>query len=237
MLAILKREISNFFTSPIAYLVMGLFLVITGLFLWVFKGPFNIPDSGFADLTPFFELAPWVFVFLIPAITMKSFADERQLGTLEMLLTKPISIYELVTGKFLGGLLLVVCTLIPTLLYVYTLYTLGNPTGNLDMGSIIGSYLGLLFLASGFVAVGVFASSVSTNQITAFILAVVLCFGLLYLPQAVSELSPALSAVEGLGIKAHFDSISRGVLSLADLTYFISLSVLFIVLTATFLKK
>lgn len=237
MLAILKREISNFFTSPIAYLVMGIFLVITGLFLWVFKGAFNIPDSGFADLTPFFEITPWIFVFLIPAITMRTFADERQLGTLELLLTKPLGVKDIVLGKFSGSFFLVAMTLIPTLLYVYTINVLGNPPGNLDTGSILGSYIGLLFLASAFTSIGVFASSVSNNQIVAFILAATLCFAMLYLPHSISGLDTSVNWVALLGIKHHFESISRGVLSLADLTYFLSITVLFLVLTATFLKK
>lgn len=237
MLAIFKREISNFFTSPIAYLVMGLFLIMSGLFLWVFKGSYNILESGFADLTPFFEITPWIFAFLIPALTMRSFADERQLGTLEMLLTKPIRVTDIVTGKFLAGLTLVIITLLPTLLYVYTLFSLGNPPGNLDTGSIVGSYIGLFFLAAAFTGAGVFASSVSNNQIVAFILAVAICFALLYLPYSISMLDSSLTWIDGLGIKYHFESISRGVLSIADLCYFLSLSIFFIVLTATFLKK
>lgn len=237
MLAIFKREISNFFTSPIAYLVMGLFLIMSGLFLWVFKGSYNILESGFADLTPFFEITPWIFVFLIPALTMRSFADERQLGTLEMLLTKPIRVTDIVTGKFLAGLTLVIITLLPTLLYVYTLFSLGNPPGNLDTGSIVGSYIGLFFLAAAFTGAGVFASSVSNNQIVAFILAAAICFALLYLPYSISMLDSSLTWIDGLGIKNHFESISRGVLSIADLCYFLSLSIFFIVLTATFLKK
>lgn len=237
MLAIFKREISNFFTSPIAYLVMGLFLIMSGLFLWVFKGSYNILESGFADLTPFFEITPWIFAFLIPALTMRSFADERQLGTLEMLLTKPIRVTDIVTGKFLAGLTLVIITLLPTLLYVYTLFSLGNPPGNLDTGSIAGSYIGLFFLAAAFTGAGVFASSVSNNQIVAFILAAAICFALLYLPYSISMLDSSLTWIDGLGIKYHFESISRGVLSIADLCYFLSLSIFFIVLTATFLKK
>ena len=237
MLAIFKREISNFFTSPIADLVMGLFLIMSGLFLWVFKGSYNILDSGFADLTPFFEITPWIFAFLIPALTMRSFADERQLGTLEMLLTKPIRVTDIVAGKFLAGLMLVIITLLPTLLYVYTLFSLGNPPGNLDTGSIVGSYIGLFFLAAAFTGAGVFASSVSNNQIVAFILAAAICFALLYLPYSISMLDSSLTWIDSLGIKYHFESISRGVLSIADLCYFLSLSIFFIVLTATFLKK
>lgn len=237
MLAIFKREINTFFTSPIAYLVMGLFTVITGLFLWVFKGPYNIIDSGFASLSPFFELSPWIFVFLIPALTMRSFADERQLGTLETLLTKPVSKLSIVLGKYAAGFVLVFITLVPTLLYVYSLSMLGNPPGNIDLGSIMGSYLGLLFLAGAFIAMGIFASSVTSNQIIAFIVAAAICFAFLYLPESIALLDNSLSWMGSLGIKEHFDSISRGVLSLKDLSYFISLSAFFIVLTATYLKK
>lgn len=237
MLAIFKREINNFFTSPIAYLVIGLFLVFTGLFLWVFQGPYNIIDSGFASLTPFFEITPWIFVLLIPAITMRSFADERQLGTLELLLTKPISTLSIVSGKFFASMLLVIITLLPTLLYVYTLNQLGNPQGNLDLGSVFGSYLGLLFLAASFISMGLFASAISLNQITAFLIAVVICFVMLYIPGSIANMDSSLGFAASLGMKDHFDSISRGVISLKDLSYFISLSVFFTVLTATTLKK
>ena len=172
MTAILKKEFNSFFSSPIAYLVIGVFLLINGLFLWVFKDDFNILNAGFADLNPFFFLAPWVFLFLIPAITMKSFADEFNSGTIELLKTKPISDWQIVLGKFTAALFLVIVALIPTLTYVYTVYSLGNPTGNIDFGSTIGSYLGLLFLASTYTAIGLFTSTLSKNQIVAFILGV-----------------------------------------------------------------
>ena len=143
MIAIFKREIQSFFTSPIGYLVVGLFLVLNGLFLWVFKGPFNIFEYGFADLGNFFLLAPWVFLFLIPAITMKSFSEEKKLGTLELLFIKPISLWETVIGKFLGTFCLALIAILPTLLYVYTISQLGVTIGNLDMGMVLGSYFGL----------------------------------------------------------------------------------------------
>lgn len=237
MTAILKREINSFFTSPVAYLVMGLFMVITGLFLWVFKGPYNIIDSGFASLSPFFELVPWIFVFLIPAITMRSFADERQGGTLEVLLTKPVSTLGIVTGKFLASFILVIITLLPTLIYVYSLYTLGNPPGNLDGGSIAGSYLGLLFLAMSFIAIGLFASSITSNQIIAFILGVAVCFTFLFIPGSIAMLDNSFAWVTELGILAHFQSIGRGVVSLPDLVYFITLTVFFLIITSRFLRK
>ncbi|MFT5863753.1 MAG: ABC-2 type transport system permease protein, partial [Flavobacteriales bacterium] len=176
MYAILKKEIHAFFASPIGYLVIGLFLLVTGLFLWVFEGNFNIANSGFADLAPFFQLAPWIFTFLIPAVTMRSFSDEQKMGTLELLLTKPISTLELVLGKYLGAFTLIVLSLIPTVIYVYAIYQLGNPVGNLDIGVTIGSYLGLFLLAAAFTSIGIYASTLSDNQIVAFIIAVFLCF-------------------------------------------------------------
>src|SRR5690554_3952405 len=146
MIPIIKREINSFFSSAIGYLVIAVYLVINGLFLWVFGGNFNILDSGFADLSPYFELAPWVLLFLIPAVCMRTFSDEMKMGTLELLLTKPIPLKEIVLGKYLGAVILILIALLPTGLYVYTIYELGNPPGNLDMGSTLGSYMGLLFL-------------------------------------------------------------------------------------------
>ena len=146
MLAILRKEINSFFSSPIGYLVIAIFLLLNGLFLWVFKGDFNILDYGFADLSSFFLIAPWILMFLIPAVTMRSFSDEKKQATLELLMTKPISKLNIVLGKYFGALILIIIALLPTLLYVYTVYQLGNPIGNLDIGSTLGSYFGLLFL-------------------------------------------------------------------------------------------
>ena len=148
MFAILKKEFNSFFASPIAYVVIGVFLLMNGLFLWIFKDDFNILNAGFADLNSFFFLVPRVFIFLIPAITMKSFADEYSNGTIELLKTKPISEWQIVFGKFLASLLLIVVAIIPTFTYVYSVYQLGSPVGNLDFVSTIGSYIGLLFLAA-----------------------------------------------------------------------------------------
>src|SRR6476620_2432581 len=134
MKSIALREIKSFFGSQIRYLVIGLFLLLNGLFLWVFDGEYNILQSGFADLSPFFTLAPWIFIFLIPAVTMRSFSDEKKQGTIELLLTKPLSLWQIVNGKFLGAFLLIVIALIPTLVYVYVISRLGMPEGNIDMG-------------------------------------------------------------------------------------------------------
>lgn len=234
MYALLKKEIASFFASPIGYLVIALFLVVTSLFLWVFEGDFNIPNSGFADLAPFFQIAPWIFVFLIPAITMRSFSDEKKAGTLELLLTKPITRLQLVLGKYTGALLLLVLALIPTLIYVLVIFQLGNPVGNLDVGVTIGSYLGLLLLAASFTAIGTYTSSRTDNQIIAFILAVFLCFFLHFGLDAFARLDflgAAAGLVSDLSIQAHYDSISRGVIDTRDVIYFLSIIGLFIFLT------
>lgn len=230
MFAILKKEINSFFASPIGYLVIAIFLVINGLFLWVFRGDFNILDYGFADLSAFFLLAPWILIFLIPAVTMRSFSDEKKQGTLELLLTKPISHLQIVLGKYFGALVLIIIALIPTLLYVNTVYSLGNPVGNLDVGSTLGSYFGLLFLVASYTAIGVFTSTLSDNQIVSFILSVFLCF-LFYIGfEGISEFSSS-NFIEQLGMSYHFRSMSRGVLDTRDIIYFLSVTVFFISLT------
>ncbi|MDO6852894.1 gliding motility-associated ABC transporter permease subunit GldF [Cellulophaga lytica] len=240
MYAIYKREIQSFFTSPIGYMVIGLFLIFCGLFLWVFKGEYNVFDYGFADLSNFFFLVPWVFLFLIPAITMKSFSEERKTGTLELLFIKPISLWQTVIGKFLGTLTLVIIAIIPTFLYVYSLSQLGQTIGNIDMGVVFGSYFGLLFLMASYTAIGIFASTLSQNQIVAFLLALILCFTCFYGFQGISTLFTDGStsvAIASLGMKAHFESIARGVIDTRDLIYFISLTVFFLFLTVVQLKN
>ncbi len=240
MLAIFKREIQSFFTSPIGYLVIGLFLALNGLFLWVFEGPFNIFDYGFADLSNFFLLAPWVFLFLIPAITMKSFSEEKKLGTLELLFIKPIGLWQTVFGKFLGTFVLALIALIPTLLYVYSVSQLGTTVGNLDLGLVVGSYFGTLFLIGCYTAIGLFASTLSENQIVAFIIAILICFALFYGFEGAAALLEAGTVsvfVQQLGMKSHFESIARGVLDTRDLVYFISLTAFFLFLTVVQLKN
>ncbi|WP_029034536.1 gliding motility-associated ABC transporter permease subunit GldF [Salinimicrobium terrae] len=234
MIAVLKKEINSFFASPIGYLVIGLFLVINGLFLWVFQGEYNILDSGFATLEPFFTLAPWIFLFLIPAITMKSFSDEIKQGTLELLLTKPLTTLQLVLGKYFGALSLVILALVPTILYVAAIYYLDRPEDNLDWGVLIGSYIGLLFLGACYTAIGIFASILSHNQIVSFILAVFLCFIAYFAFEAVANLNifgSGTFGVEDLGLNAHYESISRGIMDTRDLIYFLSFIFFFLALT------
>ena len=157
MKSILKKELNSFFSSPIGYLVISVYLVFNGLFLWVFEGDFNILHAGFADLNSYFFLAPWVFIFLIPAITMRSFSDEINTGTIEILKTKPITTWQLVIGKYFGALILVILAIIPTLIYVYSIYQLGNPIGNINFGVTFGSFIGLLFLTGAYTAIGIFS--------------------------------------------------------------------------------
>jgi ABC-2 type transport system permease protein len=238
MKIILLREIKSFFGSTIGYLVIALFLILNGLFLWVFKGEYNILDSGFADMTPFFSLSPWILIFLIPAVTMRSFSDEKKQGTLELLLTKPLSIWEIVNGKFLGALLLIVMAIIPTFIYVVAISRLGMPEGNIDMGSTIGSYFGLLFLVGAYSAIGIFTSALSDNQIVAFIISVFMCFFFYFGFDGLASISPVHSTmIKALGMQDHFKSMGRGVIDTRDILYFISLTVLFLSLTVYKLKS
>jgi len=235
MFAILKKEINSFFSTSIGYLVIGIFLITNGLFIWVFKGEFNILDYGFADLSGYYFIAPWIFIFLIPAITMKSFSEEKKQGTLEILLTTPISNWQLVLGKFLGAFTLIILALLPTLLYIYTVYQLGNPIGNIDLGSALGAYIGLLGIAIIYCAIGIFTSSISNNQIVAFILAVFLCSTLYYGFEGLSEITG--TSIEKIGIKSHFNKISKGIIDTRDIMYFFSISALFLFFTSLTLTK
>ena len=238
MKSIVLREVKSFFGSPIGYLVIAIFLIINGLFLWVFEGEYNILNSGFADLTPFFTLAPWILIFLIPAVTMRSFSDEKKQGTLELLLTKPLSIWQIVNGKFLGALLLIVMAIIPTFIYVAVIYDLGMPEGNIDMGSTIGSYFGLVFLVAAYTSIGVFTSTLSDNQIVAFILAVFLCFIFYFGFQGLASILPGFSSfISYFGMQDHYKSMSRGVIDTRDVIYFISICVLFLSFTVFNLKS
>ena len=239
MLAILKKEINTFFASPIGYLVIGVFLLLNGLFLWVFKGEFNILDNGLASLNAFFLLAPWILIFLIPAVTMRSFSDEKKQGTLELLLTKPISHFKIVLGKYFGAFILILIALIPTLLYVFTVSQLGNPVGNIDMGSTIGSYFGLLFLIAAYTAIGVFASTLSDNQIVAFIIAVFICFFFYFGFEGLSNYTffGDIVYMENLGMASHYNSMSRGVIDTRDLVYFLSITLAFLILTKLRIQK
>ncbi|WP_294818519.1 gliding motility-associated ABC transporter permease subunit GldF [uncultured Flavobacterium sp.] len=238
MKALLLREIKSFFGSPIGYLVIAIFLLLNGLFLWVFEGDFNILNSGFADMAPFFTLAPWILIFLIPAVTMRSFSDEKKQGTIELLFTKPLSVWEIVNGKFFGALALIVMAIIPTVIYVFVLSSYGNPQGNIDMGSTVGSYFGLLFLIAGYTSIGIFTSTFSDNQIVAFIVSVFLCFFIYFGFEGIAQFAGGFSGFVGwLGMDYHFKSMGRGVLDTRDILYFVSVAALFLSLTVYKLKS
>jgi ABC-2 type transport system permease protein len=237
MLPLIKREINSFFASPIGYLVIALFLVFNGLFLWVFSGNFNILDAGFADLSAFFQLAPWILLFLIPAVTMRAFSDEKKMGTLELLLTKPIPVQSIVLAKYVAAVILIIIALIPSLLYILTISNLGSPMGNFDLGSTIGSYIGVLFLVLAYAAIGIFSSTLSSNQIVAFIIAIFICFTLYYGFEGVASLIDTDFSVENVGMKAHFDSTTRGILDTRDIIYFLSISIFFLSSTVFKLRK
>ena len=234
MLTLFLREINNFFNNLIGYISIAVFLVINSLFLWVFPVDTNILQSGYANVDGLFTMGPFVFLFLIPAITMRFFADEKKSGTIEILLTKPLTDLQIVLAKYFAAFALVVFSLLPTLIYVITVYQLGFPVGNIDMGATWGSYLGLLFLGAGFVAVGLFASSLTDNQIVSFVISIFLC-GFLYIGfefiYSLDMFGNFDLFIRNLGIYAHYTSISRGVVDSRDVLYFLSVIVLFLLLT------
>ena len=239
MRAIIKREITSFFASPIAYLIIGIFLVINGLFLWVFQGSYNIFDYGFADLSNFFLLAPWILLLLIPAICMKSFAEEMRSGTLELLYISPISLWQLVLAKFIAAVTLSVIALLPSLLYVYSLSELGTTEGNIDLGLALGSYIGLVFLITTYTSISLFASSFTNNQIVAFIGGIIICFVLFYFSEGLATLTSSSDMalfLRNLGLKGRFDTMARGILDTRDVVYMLSISFLFLYLTVSQLK-
>lgn len=238
MIAVFLKEIRGFFSSLIAYIVIIVFLIITGLLTWVFKN--NTFESGYSNLDILFFWSPSVLIFLISAITMRSFSEEKKSGTLEILITKPLTDFQIVLGKYFAGLVLVFLALLPTLIYFFTVYQLGDPVGNIDTGATWGSYMGLLWLGSIYVSIGLFSSALTDNTIVAFILSFFLCL-IMYIAfdllSGVSWFSGIDYYVQWLGINSHYQSISRGVLDTRDLLYFISTTVLFLWLTKTKLES
>lgn len=239
MFYILKKEISSFFSSLTGYIAVGVFLILCGWFLWLQPGEFNVLNSGYANIDGLFFIAPWVFLFLIPAITMRSFAEEKKTGTVEMLLTRPITDSQLILGKFIAAVLLALISILPTLLYFFTVYTLGNPVGNIDSGATWGAFIGLLLLAACYASMGVFASSLTDSQIVAFILAAVLCFFIYLGFDGVAEIpffKSINSIIVNLGINEHYKSISRGVIDIRDIAYFLGVIIIFLSATKFRLK-
>jgi len=231
MFAIFRKEINGFFSSLTGYIVIIVFLLINSLFMWIFPGEWNIFDNGYAGLDTLFFISPWVFLFLVPAITMRMIAEENRLGTMELIYSRPISERGIIWGKYLASVALVLLALLPCLIYYISVYLLGETPGNLDKGGTWGAFIGLFFLASVYASAGIFASSLADNQVIAFIIAVLFCFVLFmgfdsfaYLP----GLKNLDEFVIRLGINEHYKSISRGVLDIKDAAYFMVVVILFI---------
>ncbi len=240
MWPIYRKEINSFFSSLVGYIVIGVFLVALWLVMFVFP-EFSLLESNYATLSQLFAIAPLLFLFLMAAITMRTFAEEHQAGTFELLATHPLRDIDIVLGKFLACMTLVALALVPTVLYYATVYFLGSPVGNLDAGAIVGSYIGLLLLAGAFVAIGLFASSLVSNQIVAFILSIFLGFllhwGFYYFSELPVFLGKTDDLVQMIGMEYHYESISRGILDTRDLIYFSSVIAFFIVLTLVSLDR
>lgn len=230
MFAIFRKEISGFFSTLTGYLVIIVFMLVNSLFMWILPGEWNILESGYASLDTLFQLSPWIFLFLVPAITMKMISEEKRLGTIELLYSRPVTEREIVYGKFFASVALVFLALLPCVVFYVTIYIAGETPGNLDRGGTFGSFLGLFFLASIYASAGIFASSLTSNQVVAFVVSVFICFFLFagfdsfaYLP----GLKKVDEFVSLLGVNEHYRSMSRGVIDLRDLVYFLAGAVIF----------
>jgi len=230
MFAIFRKEISGFFSNLTGYIVIIVFLLVNSLFMWVLPGEWNILDSGYAGLDALFFLSPLVFMFLVPAITMKMIAEEKRMGTIELIYSRPITERGIIYGKYIASVSLVLLALLPALIYYFSVYNLGESPGNLDRGGTIGSFIGLFFLASVYASAGIFASSVTDNQVIAFIIAVLICF-ILFMGFDSFAYLPGLKKLDEfvirLGINEHYKSISRGVIDIKDVVYFIAVAAFF----------
>jgi ABC-2 type transport system permease protein len=228
MIQVFVKEFNSFLNSLIAYIVIGVFLTGIGLLMWVFPET-SVLDYGYADMDTLFSLGPYVFIFLIPAITMKSLAEEKKMGTMELLHTKPLTDWDIVGGKFFAAFALVLVALAPTVIYYFSISALGNPKGNIDTAGVMGSYVGLCLLALVFCSIGILASSLTTNQIVSFILAAFLCFIFYSGFDSFSSLSGSVGlAVKQFGILYHYDAMSKGLIDSRDVIYFISVAGLFL---------
>jgi len=240
MWTIFNKEIRGFFSSLTGYVVIIVFLLFNSFFLWVFPGQMNLMENGYATLDSMFGLAPWAFLFLVPAITMRMIADEKRMGTLELLYSRPVSDLQIILAKFLASWTLVLLSLIPTLVFFWSVSKLGSPPGNIDIGGTWGSYIGLLLFGGIYAAIGIFASAVTDNQIVSFILAVLLSF-MMYLGfdflGGIADSGSLNYLVSRMGIDYHYNSISRGVLDSRDLLYFLGIMVLFVLSTRIVLQR
>jgi ABC-2 type transport system permease protein len=235
MRSIFLKELIAYFSSAVAYLIIGVFLIFTGLFKWVFPDS-NVLDYGFSDLGSFFQLTPYLFFLLIPALTMRLFADEFRMGTFELLMTKPLSVGQLVLGKFFAAWLTIAAALVPTIIYYISVYQLGSPVGNIDSAAIIGAYAGLFLLAGAFVSIGIFASSLTDNQIIAFVIGMTIC---IFFYEGLHQVAQLFSGetqfiIDYLSLQFQFNSLGRGLIDSRNLIYLIS--VCFFFLYCSYLK-
>lgn len=239
MYSLLTKEIKGFFNSLTGYIVIIVFLLINSLFIWVFDGPLNIPEGGYATLDSLFFIAPWVFLMLIPAVTMRSFSEEKRSGTLDLLLTRPLSYMQIIGSKYAASVLLILLAILPTFVFYFSVVALGSPAGNIDHGGTWGSYIGLLMLACAYAAIGIFCSSLTDNLVVSFMLSAVICLFVCYGFEQIGNLfgtGMAGSFFVSLGISEHYESMSRGVIDTRDLIYFLALVAIFISLTKTSLE-
>lgn len=240
MLALLRKEIRSFLSSLIGYVVIAVFLLLISLFMWIFPGQWNTLDVGLANLDTLFYIAPWVFMFLIPAITMRSFSEEKRTGTIELLLTRPLSDLQIIFAKYLGGLVLVLISLLPTLIYFISIWVLGNPQGNIDTGGTWGSYVGLLLLASAYVSIGIFTSSITPNQIVSFLVSALLCFFMFIGFESIGSFEWFGSLddfIINLGMNEHYKSLSRGLIDSRDVVYFGVVTMAFLFASRTVIQS
>jgi len=240
MYSLFTKEIKSFFNSLTGYIVIIIFLLINSLFMWVFEGPMNLPDGGYATIDTLFILAPWVFLMLIPAITMRSFAEEKRAGTLDLLLTRPLSELQIIGAKYFAAVVLILLSLLPTLVYYLSIYSLGSPVGNIDQGATWGSYLGLIMLASAYAAVGIFCSSLTDNLVVSFLMAALLslfiCYGFEQLG-TLFTMGKIGKVLISMGIIEHYQSMSRGVIDTRDIFYFVLMILVFLFLTKIKLER
>jgi ABC-2 type transport system permease protein len=232
------KEINTFFNQLTGYLLLTTFLVALGLVVWVFPET-SVLEYGFADLEALFIYTPFIFVFLVPAITMKMIAEERKSGTWEILITSPLSEWQIIIAKYFAALALVVLALLPTLIYYYSIYQLGDPVGNVDSAGFFGSFIGLILIGAVFAAIGIFSSALTDNQITSFVIGVFLGFVFYFGFSAIASLQRNSVALflEGLSLSYHYESMGRGVIDSSNLVYFVSLIGILLVLTCVIIKR
>jgi ABC-2 type transport system permease protein len=239
MFQVLAKEFNSFLNSLIAYVVIGVFLVAMGLLMWVFPDS-SVLEYGYADMDTLFSLGPYVFIFLVPAITMRSFAEEKKAGTIELLITKPLLDWDIVLGKYFASLMLVCCAVLPSVIYYFSIRALGNPVGNIDTPGVIGSYIGLIFLGAVFTAVGILSSSLTKNQIIAFIVAAFFCFLLFSGFESLATMniwSANALFIKQLGLLAHYDALSKGLIDSRDILFFLSVIIIMLSITKTILSS